>query len=308
MSGDPDAADLLAAKGTRAARLDSVHERGGPLGRHGERVGDVAVGDAGTDACPLRSLRWAPGAATPSSNPFSRPSARPTPRPTSPSSKRAYAVAEEYHRGQLRKSGDAYITHPLAVTTILAELGMTPATLAAALLHDTVEDTAYTMPQPAPRLRRGDRRPGRRGHQAGPADLRRGGAGGDGPKMIVAMARDIRVLVIKLADRLHNARTWRYVSKESAQRKAHETLEIHAPLAHRLGMNTIKRELEDLLVRDALPEGLRRDRPARGRARPGAGGVPRGRWLTQVGDDLRAAKLKATVTAARSTTTPCTRR
>ena len=166
---------------------------------------------------------------------------------------RAYEVAERAHRGQLRKSGDAYITHPLAVTTILAELGMTPATLAAALLHDTVEDTAYSLGQlekdfgrevamlvdgvtKLDKVTYGD---------AAQAETVR--------KMVVAMAKDIRVLVIKLADRLHNARTWRYVSVESAQRKARETLEIYAPLAHRLGMNTIKWELEDLSFATLYP-------------------------------------------------------
>ncbi|HMC03667.1 MAG TPA: bifunctional (p)ppGpp synthetase/guanosine-3',5'-bis(diphosphate) 3'-pyrophosphohydrolase [Cellulomonadaceae bacterium] len=167
---------------------------------------------------------------------------------------RAYAVAEEAHRGQYRKSGDAYITHPVAVATILGELGMTPATLAAALLHDTVEDTDYSLetlraefgPEVAmlvdgvtklDRVSYGD---------ATQAETVR--------KMVVAMARDIRVLVIKLADRLHNARTWRYVSAATAERKARETLEIYAPLAHRLGMNTIKWELEDLSFAQLYPK------------------------------------------------------
>ncbi|MGZ4655080.1 HD domain-containing protein, partial [Oryzihumus sp.] len=207
----------------------------------------------------------------------------------------AYAVAEQAHRGQLRKSGDPYITHPLAVATILAELGMTPATLAAALLHDTVEDTAYSLedltrdfgPEVAmlvdgvtklDKVTYGD---------AAQAETVR--------KMVVAMARDIRVLVIKLADRLHNARTWRYVSQESAQRKARETLEIYAPLAHRLGMNTIKWELEDLSfatlypkVYDEIVRLVAERAPAREEYLAGV--------REQVNNDLRAAKIKATVT------------
>ncbi|MBE3075401.1 MAG: bifunctional (p)ppGpp synthetase/guanosine-3',5'-bis(diphosphate) 3'-pyrophosphohydrolase, partial [Actinobacteria bacterium] len=159
---------------------------------------------------------------------------------------RAYAVAEKAHQGQLRKSGDPYITHPLAVTTILAELGMTPDTLAAALLHDTVEDTAYRLESMTrdfgdeiAMLVDGVTKLDKVNYgEAAQAETVR--------KMVIAMARDIRVLVIKLADRLHNARTWRYVSETSARRKARETLEIYAPLAHRLGMNTIKWELEDL--------------------------------------------------------------
>ncbi len=208
---------------------------------------------------------------------------------------RAYQVAEQAHRGQMRKSGDAYITHPLAVTTILAELGMTPATLAAALLHDTVEDTAYSLQQ----LRRdfGDEVAGlvdgvtkldkvTYGEAAQAETVR---------KMVVAMARDIRVLVIKLADRLHNARTWRYVSQESAQRKAHETLEIYAPLAHRLGMNTIKWELEDLSfatlypkVYDEIVRLVAERAPAREEYLAGV--------RTQVAEDLRGAKIKSAVT------------
>ncbi len=208
---------------------------------------------------------------------------------------RAYEVAEAAHEGQLRNSGDAYITHPLAVTTILAELGMTPPTLAAALLHDTVEDTPYTLDE----LRRdfgeeitmlvdGVTKLDKVTYgEAAQAETVR--------KMVIAMARDIRVLVIKLADRLHNARTWRYVSPESAKRKANETLEIYAPLAHRLGMNTIKWELEDLSfmtlypkVYDEIVRLVAERAPAREQY---LAGVRR-----QVTDDLTAANIKATVT------------
>jgi GTP pyrophosphokinase len=159
---------------------------------------------------------------------------------------RAFEVARIAHTGQLRKSGEDYITHPVAVTLILAELGLNEVTLIASLLHDTVEDTPYSLMQL--RVDFGDEI----------ANLVDGVTKLDkltyGPtaeaetvrKMVIAMSRDIRVLVIKLADRLHNARTWSYVSSESAQRKARETLDIYAPLAHRLGMNAIKWELEDL--------------------------------------------------------------
>ncbi|CAB4840840.1 MAG: RelA/SpoT family protein [Actinobacteria bacterium] len=159
---------------------------------------------------------------------------------------RAYLVAENAHKGQLRKSGDEYITHPVAVTQILAELGLNETTLIASLLHDTVEDTPYSLEQL--RVDFGDEI----------ANLVDGVTKLDkltyGPtaeaetvrKMVIAMSRDIRVLVIKLADRLHNARTWGFVSSESATRKARETLDIYAPLAHRLGMNALKWELEDL--------------------------------------------------------------
>ena len=166
----------------------------------------------------------------------------------------AYDVAERHHRGQRRKSGDPFITHPLAVTTILAELGMTPPTLCAALLHDTVEDTPYTLDQ----LREdfGDEV----AHLVdGVTKLDRSSYGESAQaetvrKMVVAMARDIRVLVIKLADRLHNMRTIKYVKPASAERTARETLEIYAPLAHRLGMNTLKWELEDLAFATLYPK------------------------------------------------------
>ncbi|AUG75987.1 GTP pyrophosphokinase [Kitasatospora sp. MMS16-BH015] len=167
---------------------------------------------------------------------------------------RAYAVAEKWHRGQKRKSGDPYITHPLAVATILAELGMDAPTLMAGLLHDTVEDTDYgleTLRQDfgdsvallvdgvtkLDRVKFGE---------AAQAETVR--------KMVVAMAKDPRVLVIKLADRLHNMRTMRYLKREKQEKKARETLEIYAPLAHRLGMNTIKWELEDLAFAILYPK------------------------------------------------------
>lgn len=167
---------------------------------------------------------------------------------------RAFSVAEKYHEGQKRKSGDPYITHPVAVTTILAELGMSGSTLAAALLHDTVEDTPYTLAElerdfgpeitmlvdgvtKLDKVEFGD---------AAQAETVR--------KMVIAMAKDIRVLVIKLADRLHNARTWRFVSAASSEKKARETLDIFAPLAHRLGMNAMKWELEELSFAALYPK------------------------------------------------------
>lgn len=159
---------------------------------------------------------------------------------------RAYQTAEHYHRGQKRKSGDPFITHPLAVTTILAELGMTEPTLCAALLHDSVEDTSYTVEQLT-----ADFGPEIAAMVDGVTKLDKVVYGESAKaetirKMVIAMSRDIRVLVIKLADRLHNMRTIGYLRPDKQQRIARETLDIYAPLSHRLGMNTIKWELEDL--------------------------------------------------------------
>ncbi|MFF7214151.1 RelA/SpoT family protein [Streptomyces sp. NPDC008238] len=208
---------------------------------------------------------------------------------------RAYQVAERWHRGQKRKSGDPYITHPLAVTTILAELGMDPATLMAGLLHDTVEDTEYGLDA----LRRdfGDsvallvdgvtKLDKVKFGEAAQAETVR--------KMVVAMAKDPRVLVIKLADRLHNMRTMRYLKREKQEKKARETLEIYAPLAHRLGMNTIKWELEDLAFAILYPKMY--DEIVRLVAERAP---KRDEYLAvvtdQVQQDLRAARIKATVT------------
>ena len=208
---------------------------------------------------------------------------------------RAYATAERHHTTQVRKSGDPYITHPLAVATILADIGMTEPTLVAALLHDTVEDTPYTLGE----LRKdfGDEvtllvdgvtklDKVKYGDTAQAETIR---------KMIVAMSRDIRVLVIKLADRLHNMRTLRYLKQEKQERIARETLDIFAPLAHRLGMNTLKWELEDLAFATLYPKMYDEI------VRLVADRAPsRDQFLTQViqqvQGDLGDAKIKASVT------------
>ena len=207
---------------------------------------------------------------------------------------RAYHTAERLHDGVKRKSGDPYITHPVAVATILAEMGMTGSTLAAALLHDTVEDTDYSVAEltrdfgeeiamlvdgvtKLDKVKYGE---------AAQAETVR--------KMIIAMSQDIRVLVIKLADRTHNARTWRYVNPASAAKKARETLEIYAPLAHRLGMNTVKWELEDLSFAVLHPKVYEEIVRMVGDRTP-----ERERYLGQVrsaiDEDLRGARVKATI-------------
>ena len=208
---------------------------------------------------------------------------------------RAYEVAASLHAGQSRRSGDPYITHPLAVATILAELGMPHDTICAALLHDTVEDTQYTIGQlrqefgediaalvdgvtKLDKVKYGD---------AAQAETVR--------KMVVAMSRDIRVLVIKLADRLHNMRTLRYLPRAKQEQKSREVLEIFAPLAHRLGMNTVKWELEDLAFATLFPK--RYDEIARLVSER----APRREMFLQeviedVQEDLKDAKIKSTVT------------
>jgi guanosine-3',5'-bis(diphosphate) 3'-pyrophosphohydrolase len=169
---------------------------------------------------------------------------------------RAYRYAELMHEGQRRKSGEAYITHPVAVATELATLGLGTATLAAALLHDVVEDTLAGLDD----IREGfgeevahlvdgvtklDRIQVESKQQQQAGTLR---------KMIIAMAKDIRVLVIKLADRLHNMETIGYMPRDKQKRIAQETLDIYAPLAHRLGMQNFKLRLEDLGFKTLHPK------------------------------------------------------
>lgn len=161
--------------------------------------------------------------------------------------RRAYDLAEEAHRGQIRKTGDPYITHPLAVAHMLADYGLDAETVAAAFLHDTVEDTDITIErlraefgEDITRLIDGvtklDRVRYSNREQAQAATIR---------KMVVAMAQDVRVLIIKLFDRLHNLRTVYALREEKQMRVARETLDVYAPLAHRLGVQEIKHEFED---------------------------------------------------------------
>ncbi len=208
---------------------------------------------------------------------------------------RAFIAAEKAHSGQLRKSGEPYITHPVAVAQILIDLGMDLATIMAALLHDTVEDTSYSIQQIKAEF--GDEVTSlvdgvtkldklTYGPTAEAETLR---------KMVVAMSRDIRVLVIKLADRLHNARTWEFIPNETASRKARETLDIYAPLAHRLGMNAIKWELEDLSFRILEPKKYEEIERLVGERSP-ARDLLTSEVITAIDTDLNSEEIKAQVT------------
>ncbi|MEH0844092.1 HD domain-containing protein [Micromonospora sp. CPCC 205711] len=168
--------------------------------------------------------------------------------------RRAYTIAENMHRGQFRKSGEPYITHPLAVAEICADLGMDTTTLVAGLLHDTVEDTRYTLQALSEDF----------GHEV--AHLVDGvtkfdkafyGKAAEAEtirKMIIAAGKDVRVLIIKLADRLHNMRTLGVRSASSRERIARKTQEVLVPLCDRLGIQTLKRELDDVVLLHLHPE------------------------------------------------------
>jgi len=208
---------------------------------------------------------------------------------------RAYLTASQHHEGQKRKSGDPYITHPLAVATILAELGAAEETICAGLLHDTVEDTDYTLEQVT-----ADFGPTVALLVDGVTKLDKVTYGPSAKaetlrKMIVNMSQDIRVLVIKLADRLHNMRTLHFLRPDKQNRIAAETLEVYAPLAHRLGMNTIKWELEDLAFSTMQPKLYDEIVHLVAQRAPS-----RERFLKQVTEiieaDLHRAGIKATVT------------
>ncbi|WP_233162086.1 RelA/SpoT family protein [Glycomyces salinus] len=205
--------------------------------------------------------------------------------------RRAYRIAEQMHRGQARKSGEPYITHPIAVSTILAELGVDTSTIAAGLLHDTVEDTSYSLESlrsdfggeiaimvdgvtKLDKIHLGS---------AAEAETFR--------KLVLTAGRDIRVMVIKLADRLHNMRTIKFKKRASQIRIAEATKDVLIPLADRLGLYVIKRELEDIVLETLEPEVFTRIREHLGsdtdRLRQVAEIVP------QVRRALRAYKVSA---------------
>ena len=207
---------------------------------------------------------------------------------------KAYKRAVKQHTGQRRKSGEPYIIHPLAVAQILADLGMGPIVVAAGLLHDTVEDTDYTLEEC--RADFGDTIAGlvdgvtkisnmEYGESAQAETIR---------KMVVAMSRDVRVLVVKLADRLHNARTWRYVKPSSSHKKARETLDVYAPLANRLGMNAIKTELEELSFKVLYPK-IYNEIVVLVARRAGQREVYLRQILEEINEDLSAQHVKASV-------------
>lgn len=208
---------------------------------------------------------------------------------------RAYSRAVTQHAHQQRRSGEPYIIHPIAVAQILADLGMSPKVVAAGLLHDTVEDTDYALDQCREEF--GDTITGL---VDGVTKLTKMDFGDHAQaetirKMVIAMSRDVRVLVVKLADRVHNARTWRYVKVSNARKKAQETLDVYSPLANRLGMNAIKTELEELSFK-ALHPKIYHEIVLLVQKRAGKREVYLKQILDEIGDDLKGMGIKAYVT------------
>ncbi len=167
---------------------------------------------------------------------------------------KAFETANSYHNGQLRRSGEPYIIHPIAVANILVDLGMDYQSIVAALLHDVVEDTDYTLQQLTEEfgedvaiLVDGVTKLGK--VQLNSRETKEEQQAENVRKMLLAMSKDIRVIIVKLADRLHNMRTLEFVDPQKQRDKALETLEIFAPISHRLGIRSVKEELEDRAIR-----------------------------------------------------------
>ena len=209
---------------------------------------------------------------------------------------KAYRIARDAHTGQKRKSGEPYIIHPLCVAIILADLEMDKETIASGLLHDVVEDTAMTLEDTTREfgsevafLVDGVTKLTQLSWDKDKVEIQAENL----RKMFLAMARDIRVIIIKLADRLHNMRTGQFWKPEKQKEKARETLEIYAPIADRLGISRIKTELDDLSLRFLKPEvyqelvekvNLRKD--------------ARERFVREIVDDVRNHMMEADITAS----------
>lgn len=170
---------------------------------------------------------------------------------------KAYRIADEAHKDQRRKSGEPYIIHPLCVSIILAELELDKETIAAGLLHDVVEDTVMTKDEIETEFGKevallvdGVTKLGQLSYDADKVEIQAENL----RKMFLAMAKDIRVILIKLADRLHNMRTLKYMKPEKQKEKARETMDIYAPIARRLGISKVKTELDDLSLKYLEPE------------------------------------------------------